>query len=279
MTEKPLILIKLGGSVVTEKSQAQKPRLEVLKQLAKVILRALEKSESQIIIGHGQGSFGHIPAKKYGLLAGIQTPTDLEKIDAERMLQGMKETRQAVRELHQIVMKELLDAGVPAVSLIMSELVTTNNYLPQTSNLNSLLEMLNRGRVPVTTGDVLSDQATHSMVWSTEQIFSHLIEFLIKQSEYKITKQIMVTDVDGALDANGQLIEKITPQSFEDDKKHIGSSTNADVTGGMQHKVESALELAVETGIETHILSGLKPEELENNLTGRKWKGTVIAAS
>ena len=57
-----LILMKLGGSVITDKrSQTPKCRRENITRIAEII----SKSQNKIIIVHGAGSYAHPLAKKY----------------------------------------------------------------------------------------------------------------------------------------------------------------------------------------------------------------------
>ena len=66
-----LIIIKLGGSVVTYKdSPTPKARLSTIKNLSEELSK-LHKNY-QLIIVHGAGSFGHPLAKKYRLTEGLE---------------------------------------------------------------------------------------------------------------------------------------------------------------------------------------------------------------
>ena len=67
-----LVFLKLGGSLITDKTQAYTARLEKLTDLARQIARALQtQPELRLVLGHGSGSFGHTAAKKYGTRDGI----------------------------------------------------------------------------------------------------------------------------------------------------------------------------------------------------------------
>ncbi|MGA3021078.1 MAG: hypothetical protein ABSD68_03970, partial [Candidatus Micrarchaeales archaeon] len=62
---KNLVLVKLGGSLITDKTSPFTPNLDVIKRLAKEIHEAREEKGMSLIIGHGGGSFPHKPAKDY----------------------------------------------------------------------------------------------------------------------------------------------------------------------------------------------------------------------
>ena len=53
-----LVFLKLGGSLITDKSKPDTPRIAVLERLAKEIRRALtDQPQLSLLIGHGSGSF------------------------------------------------------------------------------------------------------------------------------------------------------------------------------------------------------------------------------
>ncbi|MFH1967246.1 MAG: isopentenyl phosphate kinase [Patescibacteria group bacterium] len=261
----PITLIKLGGSVVTFKNQAYRPRLQVLRRLIKEIKQAQQQTSHIYVIGHGQGSFAHIPAHKYQLKDGCQGETGQR---------GIAETRLAVIELNQIVITEFLKAKLPAVSLLVSQMAITKSGKSIQHDFSQLNQCLAQGLLPVTTGDVLLDIDRGCSIWSTEVVFAQLTTHLHQTSGYRVTRQVMVTDVPGVIDLQGQVIPKITPR-FKLSACQLNSSHCTDVTGGMKHKVQSALDQTKE-GIETVIVSGLKPGRLLRCLTGQACPQTVV---
>ena len=56
-----MILIKLGGSIITNKEKPLSPRRKTIDNLAK----SLRKIEEPMIIVHGGGSYGHYWSVKY----------------------------------------------------------------------------------------------------------------------------------------------------------------------------------------------------------------------
>ena len=62
-----MYIIKLGGSVITDKSKESFFKKEIMNNLSKEI----KKANKRCIIIHGAGSFGHILAKKYKLNNGF----------------------------------------------------------------------------------------------------------------------------------------------------------------------------------------------------------------
>src|SRR5512146_1620840 len=99
MTSPELVFLKLGGSLITDKDTPRAPRLDILARLAGEIAEARrQRPRMQIVLGHGSGSFGHVPARKYGTRQGVRTP--------EEWL-GFAEVWKEARALNQIVVDAL----------------------------------------------------------------------------------------------------------------------------------------------------------------------------
>src|SRR5512144_2558166 len=64
MTE--LALLKLGGSLITDKTRPYTARIEKIADLAREIAAAKRtRPDLPLLLGHGSGSFGHTAAKEY----------------------------------------------------------------------------------------------------------------------------------------------------------------------------------------------------------------------
>ena len=67
-----LVFLKLGGSLITDKTKPFTPRLDVMDDLALQISTALQTHpDLRLILGHGAGSFGHVPASEYHTRDGL----------------------------------------------------------------------------------------------------------------------------------------------------------------------------------------------------------------
>ena len=66
-------VLKIGGSILTDKSRELSSRPDEIARVAQEISSCPE----DLVLVHGAGSFGHMPAKKYGLPERIQ-PTGIE---------------------------------------------------------------------------------------------------------------------------------------------------------------------------------------------------------
>src|SRR5262245_42811429 len=94
-------LLKLGGSILTDKNQPYTPLLENIKRLAKEIKMA----DTPLLLAHGSGSFGHTSAKLYGGKKGYESQIGIAKICHD------------VMKLNSIIMNILLEESLPAVAL------------------------------------------------------------------------------------------------------------------------------------------------------------------
>ena len=104
----PLTLLKLGGSLITDKNRPHTPRLEVLARLAEEIAAARRQRPGlRLLLGHGSGSFGHVPAQKYGTCQGVHSADEW---------QGFVEVWHQAAALNRLVMEALRAArGAGAV--------------------------------------------------------------------------------------------------------------------------------------------------------------------
>ena len=261
---KKLILIKLGGSVITDKSKEYFVREENITRLVKEIKSALKLTKDKIIVGHGAGSFAHIPAKKYKTKEGIINKSSVF---------GASVTEEAAKMLNTIVVKKFISEKVPVYSFSPGTFLISDSKVYSKLYIDPIKKALEIGIVPIVYGDVVLDRKIGFTIFSTEKILGILAKELLK--DYKI-EIIYVTDVDGVYDENGNAIPKITNKNFTSLKKSIVGARNTDVTGGMLHKVEEALKLKKRTNIKTTIINGLKKNELKNAISGNGVRGTLI---
>lgn len=255
-----LILIKLGGSVITDKSKPYTARISVIKQLAKEIhLFHQDSPETRIIVGHGGGSFPHVSAAKYQTQKGFIGPDSVR---------GLAIVQNDAARLNRIITQSLLDAGESAMSMQPSSFCIAKSDCISKSFLKPIKKMLENNMIPVPYGDVAIDVVKGCCILSTEEILNHLA----KKFNGKKVIEVGKTPV---LDMNKQPVAEITENNFESIKPALtGSDGVADVTGGMLLKVQMALECA-RKGIETYIIDGTKKDNLLRALKGEN-PGTRI---
>lgn len=261
---KSLILIKLGGSLITDKSKPFTENSVIIRQLTREIHQAKSLSGNLLIVGHGGGSYPHVPAAKYRTAEGIVNM---------KSYKGIAVVQDAAARLNRIIIKELISTGENAVALSPSSFMTAQNGEIKKAFLTPLLKLLELEMLPVVYGDVVLDLKQGCCILSTEKILNYLAKNLARS--YKIERVIYCGKTDGVYGEKGKVIQLINRDRFNKLKKEIGKSEGIDVTGGMIHKVKEALKLA-EKGIQSVIISGSKPGILKKAILGKKVSGTRV---
>ncbi len=257
---KELIFLKLGGSLITEKSKPYTLREHVLQRVCKEIHVAREEKSFSLLLGHGGGSFPHTSAAKYQTHRGYIN---------EESKKGFCIVQNDASTLNRIVVKSLINIGENAVSVQPSACCIADNGRIVKWYMEPLIKYLEDDYIPVTFGDVVLDKTKGCCIVSTEEIFRFLALKL------KPTRIILAGKVDGIYDSDGNLIPEITTKNFNEIKACLKGSDATDVTGGMLHKVQEMLEL-VKLGIESIIINGLKEDAIKKALLGERVAGTVI---
>ena len=283
-----LIFLNLGGSLITDKTIAYTPRLVTLKRLAAEIadVRATTPGLS-LVLGHGSGSFGHTAAKKHGPREGLPPPVlrTSPPISAGNgggqgrgkggdYWQGFIEVWWQASALNRYVMQALTEAGIPALALAPVSAVIARDGRVARWDLEPLNRALAAGLLPVVYGDVIFDEVRGGTSLSTEDLFEHLA---VELQPRRILLAGLEQAVWADFPANTQRIERITAASFESQRASVGGSHGADVTGGMQSKVQQMLDLAEKIpGLQAQIFSGEIPGNLSRALQGENL-GTIVS--
>jgi isopentenyl phosphate kinase len=260
-----LVLLKLGGSLITDKIRPRTPRLNTLSRLANEIASALRQDPSlHLIMGHGAGSFGHVSANKHGTRQGVSTPDQWR---------GFAEVWWDAATLNRMVIEALLEAGLPAISLPPSASVLARDGEVASWDVRPLKAALEARLLPVIYGDVIFDTQRGGTILSTEDLFSHLVGRLLPG---RMLLAGIEPGVWGDYPNRSQVIPKITTQSHQDILSALRGSAATDVTGGMESKVKQGIQLISEfPNLEILIFSGDEPGILQEVLLGAR-KGTVI---
>ena len=256
---KKVILIKFGGSIITDKNTPYKARPDVIRRLAKELKKIKDVS---VVLSHGVGSFAHTSAKKFGGKKGYKSKWGIAKVAHD------------VMDINKIVMDILLEEGLPAVSLRpMSMMITDAGELKD--NLFEIIEeTLNQGLIPVVYGDVIWDKKWKSTIYSGERTLNE-IGIYLKKKGFNVTRVIQVGETNGVYDNKGKTIPSISKRNWKSIQQYVFNSRRADVTGAMKHKIENALLIA-NKGIKTWITNGIIPNQLFNVLHGKNIRGTII---
>ena len=241
-----MLIVKLGGSLITNKEQYKVFR----KDIAYGALKEIMKRNEPFIIVHGAGSFGHIICKQNGFpgpFKGKESAFSTVKSD--------------VLSLNAQICSILLDMGRAPLPFSPVNLFngTELNYHP-------VINSFRNGFVPVLYGDAYMNE-NQVKIYSGDYVMQDLSEAM------KPDRAVFMGDVDGIFDAdpkkfpNAKLIRKISiAHEFEPPEN--------DVTGGMNLKFDVMKKIA-SMGIKTYFMNGLYPERI-NDLEKNDFMGTVI---
>lgn len=255
-----MIILKLGGSVITDKSKECLFKEELMDKLSEQI----KKANKEVILIHGAGSFGHIQAKKYQLDKGYNN---------KKQLYGFSLTHERVQRLNTMVLRSLQDNGIPAVSIAPHSVVKFNNHKLAEMNYNVFEEYLEKQFTPVTFGDVVLDKKLRFSICSGDLLSIALAK------HFKPEKVIYVIDEDGLYSSNPKINNnaKIIESSTIEQLKSFSTSldSHADVTGGMGGKIE-AIKTIAKLGIDTILVNGNKPNRVYKVLVEENALSTII---
>ncbi|MGD8623213.1 MAG: isopentenyl phosphate kinase [Anaerolineae bacterium] len=260
-----LVFVKLGGSVITDKTRPQAARPDVIRRLAGEIAAARAARPdraSRLVLGHGSGSFGHVLARRYGTRHGVE---------GAEAWHGFARVAAVAARLNRLVTAQLLEAGLPAWSLQPSASARCRQGQLLSLEIAPLEKALVQGLIPLVYGDVALDEAWGGTIVSTEQIFAYLARRLGP------ARLVMVGVVDGVFegdplrDPSARPVPRITPANWPAIRTLLGGSHATDVTGGMAAKVQILVDLVSEMpGSSAHLLSGERPGALAAALSGEQ---------
>jgi isopentenyl phosphate kinase len=246
-------ILKIGGSILTDKSRELAARPE---EIARVAAEIAIRPEDLVLV-HGAGSFGHIPAKKYGL------PQEFSP-------EGLRMTHLTVARLCEMVVEALGQAGVDCLPVHPLSAAKLRQGRIESFFLGPVREMIKNGIMPVLHGDVAMDASRGAAIVSGDQLVAYLA------GELEADTVAVGSNVDGVL-VSGQPLHCMGRNDLSQFESDIGASAGVDVTGGMRGKLEELLELA-DRGTESVIFNAGKKGNITRALKGES-VGTRIVRS
>ena len=264
-----LILVKLGGSVITDKVRPETARPQVIARLAGEVAHTLAaRPDLKLVLGHGSGSFGHVVARRYGTRQGVHSPADWR---------GFAQVAAVAARLNRLVADTFLAAGVPVWTLPPSALAQCRGGELVSLETTPLEAALAHGLVPLVYGDVALDEVQGGTILSTEQIFAYLARRLYP------ARIILVGEVDGVFEGDpwhnpaARPVPEISAANWAEIQAALGGSHAPDVTGGMLAKVQEMIALVQEIPkLTVQLISGERPGALEMALCAAEPAGGTI---
>ena len=262
------IILKIGGSVITEKEK-ERPAVnkDNLQKIAKQIgAFYLKNKKTPFIIIHGAGSYGHQIVHKTDIHNGIKT---------EAQLIDFAQTQRLQNELNLIVTEILIENQIPAMPVQASAMAVMKNKKLIHMDADVIEGLVNIGMVPVLYGVPAFDETQKCSILSGDEIAPYLAKKL------KFNKIIHATNVNGIFTSNpfedekAKLIKRINKSNYEKIKKGISGSNTIDVTGGMLKKITELMKIA-DCGIKSQIISALIEDNITKVLEGNETIGTIV---
>ncbi|MFB6133537.1 MAG: isopentenyl phosphate kinase [Halanaeroarchaeum sp.] len=215
------IVLKLGGSVITEKDHRETVDRDAVRQIAADVGAA---STTDLVLVHGGGSFGHPAAAERGVsrTSGTTAAADVRAI------------HDAMGDLLRAVIEALGSAGVPAIPVRPLSLARRSASGELRLETGPIRAMREEGFVPVLHGDVVASAGKGATIVSGDELVVAVAEGLDAE------RVGLCSTVPGVLDDEGAVVPSIT--AYEDVEAILGESESTDVTGGMAAKVRALLD-------------------------------------
>lgn len=253
-----MILIKLGGSVITDKSQYKKYD----KEQASRLCREIAESGSQVMIVHGAGSFGHVLAKKYSIQKGMTS---------QEQVAPAAQVHHDAMELGMLLTDELMNVGIPCASLAPGSCFVMEGGRLVVDNDEVIRRMADIGIMPVTFGDVVMDRDKRFGIVSGDELME------VMARTFDPERVVFVSDIDGLYDKNPKMhsdakfIPSVTRETVEG---FVCEEDVDDVTGGVRNKMEAMLRMCTPRR-DCVLVNGTVPGRLLSLLRGEDVPCTI----
>jgi isopentenyl phosphate kinase len=260
-----LLIIKLGGSVVTFKDKPLSPNYEGIDKILKVLGEI--KKNFKIIIVHGGGSFGHYWSVKYDMHTKPYPYSDL----------GVSVVHESMIKLNHVIISKFIESKLKPYSVQPSAFVFNSAADP--ARIHDILAMTTgNDLIPITFGDVIHTSENKFSILSGDTIMSMLC------TELHPDFSIFTTNVDGLYnDMNkGEIVREIQVDKKDNDniflkgeKQKDNPASSFDVTGGMKRKITESIRIA-KSGTPVYLINGFHPERILDIIHDREYIGTCI---
>jgi isopentenyl-diphosphate delta-isomerase len=262
-----IILLKLGGSLLTDKNEPFSIRENVVRNVIQQIIDANRK----IILIHGGGSFGHPLAEKYNISTGIDS-------SISNQILGLSETHQSMNRFNSYIINSFLEQNYPALSVQASSIFIKDSQIISTYSIDIIETALDLNILPILYGDIILDKQGSFSIISGDRIIFELCENLNK---YSVSKVIFTMETDGLyIQDNDKKIILVTEcNSNELESLELAAlGQKIDVTGGIRGKINTIKEIC-KYNIPVQIINGLENGNIVKALKDQKIKCTEIKPS
>ena len=244
-----MILIKLGGSIITNKEKPLSARRKAIDS----ILNQIKRIREPMILVHGGGSYGHYWSVKY----------DMHTKPAKYDMRGVSIVKNSMIDLNKIILDSAVKNRINAYCLPPTDFMNGNK--PIKNKILTINEIAKSGLTPITYGDALWFGKKKSYILSGDIIMTVIGKIL------KPRLSVFVLDVDGVY---SNTKSKKLIRDFKKEKPII-SKNKIDVTGGMTRKITEATNMS-KSGLKVFFVNGNKPKRILDAVSGKKFEGTIF---
>lgn len=239
------VVIKIGSSLLVNE-ESGKLRMDFLYHLWNDVVTLKEANNQVVLVSSGSVALG----RRYGL-AGAEEELTLPQKQASAAL-----GQPALMAAYQNFASE---HGLRTAQI----LITRHDFADRKRFLNAedtLEELLNQGVVPIVNeNDTVATQ--HLRVGDNDRLSAkvcHLVE---------ADDLVILTNVDGLLDREGKVVERIA--TLDDSILSLAGGASGPGTGGMVTKLKAA-EMALASGCCTHITNGNRVSPVVDAVDGKR---------
>ena len=244
-----MILIKLGGSIITNKEKSLTARKLTIDKIAK----SLRKLNESFVVVHGGGSFGHYWSVKY----------NMHTRPARYSQHGVAVVKNSMVSLNKIILDSFLKNRLNPYCLPPTDFMAGDR--PVIKKVKEIEKIAKLNLVPVTFGDALWYGKKKSYILSGDKIMTILAKAL------RPRLSIFVLNVDGVF---SDLKTRNLIYEMKSQKPQV-SKIAMDVTGGMRRKIEEATRIS-RLGLDVFFVNGNKPQRIVDAIKRKKFEGTLF---
>ncbi|WGS44511.1 hypothetical protein LFL97_28380 [Burkholderia sp. JSH-S8] len=241
------VLVKFGGSLVTDRLQHQCLNLAAVDTAAALLRRwQAEAPDAQFVAIFGGGSFAH------PIVHGAQRPDgSVDPLTAGKLAASLREMRNRI-------FRRFVEHGIDAVTIDETEafLCTMEDRI----RWRSVTSAATHRTIAIMTGGAIPTRKPdrRAQILSSDDI---PMAIAVETGPIDV---VFLTDVPGVLTRDGarrQTVPVVTAATYRAVREHIGAAKIGDATGGMLRKFDAGVVLA-RHGHRCFIGSGYSTESL-----------------
>lgn len=269
--KKRVIVLKIGGSVITQKHrEGTFIRRTLLARIAAEVRATLEENpDIRPIIIHGAGAGGHQLAKKYHLTENLGN-------DPGRW-HGAFLTRQANQLLNLEIFKIFSRANLRVVPIHTASIITQRQKQIASCSFESINQALAHHCIPLLYGELVFDETLGMSILSGDTSAFILAE------KYQAERILFASDIDGIFNKDphtnkdAKRIQATTLRELLENKNvSLSGSHSVDVTGGLANKIAELAKNKLPKSLRhVSVFNGLKSGTYKDAFTKTN-TGTII---